>query len=125
MAINLKELDNQVAEISGRSTTTPITMQGLYDEIQNLKATAKSWEIVTLTRSGSTKNFPFDSKYADWNFIVLSGGTSNFSVNYNTFKAYSSDGWNTLTYTKSGNELVISYTKTPSVNGNITVLFYK
>lgn len=125
MAITLQELDQQVAEINRRSTTTPISMQGLYDEIQKLKATGNSWEIVALTRSGSTKNFPFDSKYADWNFIVLSGGTRNFSVDYNTFSAYANGEWNTLTYTKSGNALVISYTETPSVNGNITVLFYK
>ena len=114
-------------------------MSSLWDEVQNLKATMKQWEIVTLNKSGSS--YPFDSKYADWNFLVLVAGseyrsdvTTEYKVNYNSYSgkmSWSTSGANkysvsySQTFNKSGNTIKIPYTYEISLPATITVLFYK
>lgn len=142
--IDLKTIDSEVALLSGRATQTPIGMKELWDEVQNLKATAKSWEIVTLNKSGGTygTTYPFDSKYASWNFIVVTGKLYNnytrssnssasvtVNTNYNNISANTGGNMSygfSFSYTKSGNSIQMngykSYSETPNT---ITVLFYK
>ena len=102
-------------------------MKELWDEVQNLNATAKSWEIVTLKLSG--KVYPFDSKYASWNWIVLTGeleqrnGQNYFHCNRNYNSTHTQADYSTsFSWAKSGNTI------TTNVNfpgTSITVLFYK
>ncbi len=102
-------------------------MEALWNEVQNLKATAKSWEIVTLKLSGEV--YPFDSKYASWNWIVLTGelqqrndqNYSHCNRNYNSTHTQA-DYSTSFSWEKSGNTI------TTNVNfpgTSITVLFYK
>ena len=126
-AIDLKTIDSEVALLSGRATQTPIGMKELWDEVQNLKATAKSWEIVTLKLSG--KVYPFDSKYASWNWIVLTGeleqrNSQNYfhcNRNYNSTHTQA-DNSTSFSWAKSGNTIT---TNVNSPGISITVLFYK
>ncbi len=106
-------------------------MEILWNEVQNLKATAKSWEIVTLRLSG--KVYPFDSKYANWNYVVLTGfmgavgdgyvnWLNNGSINVRS-RNLNADNYE-FKWNKSGNSIVPSQTREFG-NGVITVLFYK
>ena len=102
-------------------------MQSLWNEVQNLKATAKSWEIVTLKYSNGS--YPFNSKYANWNWIVLTGelekrnGQNYFHCNRNYNSTHTQADYSTsFSWAKSGNAI------TTNVNfpgTSITVLFYK
>lgn len=103
-------------------------MSALWEEVQNLKATAKNWEIVTLTKGGSS--YPFDSKYSTYNFIVLTGrmyssDVAEYSRDYNsnsfTTKRQTTYSW---AWTKSGNSIVPGGTF-KNASDTITVLFYK
>ncbi len=102
-------------------------MEALWNEVQNLKATAKSWEIVTLRLSG--KVYPFDSKYADWNWIVLTGNLeqrdgqnySHCNRSYNSTNTQS-DRSKSFSWGKSGNTITTNVSD-PGIQ--ITVLFYK
>ena len=102
-------------------------MQSLWDEVQKLKATAKSWEIVTLRLSN--RAYPFDSKYANWNWIVLSGELeervdqkySHCNRSYNSTHTQASQSMS-FSWGKSGNRIT---TNVSSPGLTITVLFYK
>lgn len=136
--IDLKTIDSEVAKLSGRATQTPIGMKELWDEVQSLKATAKSWEIVTLNKSGTS--YPFDSKYKGWNWIILSGSFScngSYSGNKGSFvidKSYNSISGNmrsndsapylnfSSSYSNNGSAI---YSDTTKSSTPITVLFYK
>ena len=130
-AIDLKTIDSEVALLSGRATQTPISMEALWNEVQNLKATAKSWEIVTLNRSGD--GYIFDSKYNDYKFVVLSafmGATGDGYIQlqgdnggvYVRARNLSGDNYY-FTWSKSGN-LIVPALKS-EMKSTIKVLFYK
>lgn len=94
--------------------------------MQNLKATAKSWEIVTLKSSG--KVYPFDSKYASWNWIVLTGKmdlnvNGYCNRNHNSFSSFTRNQKLSGSWSKSGNSITdgMNYTD----GRTLTVLFYK
>lgn len=106
--------------------------------MQNLKATMKEWEIVTLRRSGNS--YPFDSKFASYNFLIVNGyaatsytvGSSqafcNITINKNSYSAEGGsdgmyDGRGNFTFSKSGNNIVLSGAK--NYKNELTVLFYK
>lgn len=126
--IDLKTIDAEVAALAGRSPRTPIGMKELWDEVQNLKTTMKQWEIVTLNRSGYNE-YPFDSKYSNWNYIVLNGNmrdalTYRRSANSISISINSDTGNKNFSWTKNGNKIVANtYDKDNSAT--ITVLFYK
>ena len=136
-AIDLKTIDSEVALLSGRATQTPIGMKELWDEVQNLKATAKSWEIVTLSKSSGkfVCEYIFDSKYSDWNFAILSafaqGGNENIyvpqiSLSNNTLKCTAAQGYlesNNFQFVKSGNKIIVN--NVAQSGSTLTVLFYK
>lgn len=134
--IDLRTIDAEVAALAGRSPRTPIGMKELWDEVQNLKVTAKSWEIVTLNKSGKT-NFPFDSKFSSYNFIVLKynirymsdGSTYSYARNYNNDNFginYENNRKNgNISFSKSGNNLVVNQGYPDELSSTITVLFYK
>lgn len=130
-AISLNSIDEKVRQLEGTTRTTPIDIKSLDDRINNLIATAKSWEIVTLTRSKNS--YSFDSKYADWNFVVLNGkiedGRNTYAVTIsNNGKSYESRQNSSahaaaanMSYSKSGNTITASSAESDT----ITVLFYK
>lgn len=126
--IDLKTIDAEVAALTGRSPRTPIGMKELWDEVQNLKATAKSWEIVTLNINGSN-TYPFPSKYSNWNWIVLAGRMTSqeamlYTRNHNSLSVRTEDNKTVSgAWTKTENSI-----KAPAIINNsntITVLFYK
>ena len=130
MAISLNDHENRIKSFEGK-------LPDIENRIDNLVSSAKSWEIVTLYRSGSS--YPFDSKYSGWNYIVLVAHTSseenrnpaktrNSNDNYNSHShstkwsssqnnAYG-DNWS-YSYGRRGNSI------TGAVSPTITVLFYK
>ena len=124
--IDLKTIDSEVALLSGRAAQTPISMETLWNEVQNLKATAKSWEIVTLKHSNGS--YPFDSKYANWNWIVLTGKmdldvNGYCNRNHNSFSSFARNQKLSGSWSKSGNSITdgMNY-----IDGRtLTVLFYK
>ena len=129
--IDLKTIDSEVALLSGRATQVPIDMQSLWNEVQNLKATTKQWEIVTCNKSGN--GYVFDSKYLDWNFVVIGGFMGATGDGYITWqnnnggiyvraRNLTSDNYY-FTWSKSGN-LIVPNLKSEMKN-SITVLFYK
>lgn len=109
--------------------------------MQNLKATAKSWEIVTLNKNGNS--YPFNSKYIGWNFIVIKGslgysyqddsrGKASYTldVNSNSYNIYARAAENhgivvrgTSTFSISGNNIIAN--RNENLSSEITVLFYK
>lgn len=125
-----------MAALAGRSPRTPIGMKELWDEVQNLKATAKSWEIVELVLT-SRRTFPFDSKFSSYKFSVLKfnagydtdTGSINISVDNNVFKpqCFNAGETGNITFTKSGNNIIANqdYLYPNSGRRSITVLFYK
>lgn len=130
-AIDLKTIDSEVALLSGRATQTPISMEALWNEVQNLKATMKEWEIVTCNKSGN--GYVFDSKYLDWNFVVIGGfmgatGDGYIQLQGDNGGVYvravnlSGDNYY-FTWSKSGN-LIVPALKS-EMKSTIKVLFYK
>ena len=129
--IDLKTIDSEVALLSGRATQIPISMEALWNEVQNLKATMKEWEIVTCNKSGN--GYVFDSKYLDWNFVVIGGFMGATGDGYITWqnnnggiyvRAVNLTSANYyFTWSKSGN-LIVPNLKSKMKN-SITVLFYK
>ena len=101
-------------------------METLWNEVQNLKATAKSWEIVTLKHSNGS--YPFDSKYANWNWIVLTGKMSldvngYCNRNHNSFNSFARNQKLSGSWSKSGNSITDG--KNYTDGRTLTVLFYK
>lgn len=125
-AISLNSIDEKVRSLEGTSRAVPIDMKSLDDRINNLISTAKSWEIVTLKHSNGS--YPFDSKYANWNWIVLTGKMNlnmgdNYNRNYNSFSSFARNQSLSGSWSKSGNSITDG--KNYSDGRTITVLFYK
>lgn len=125
-AISLNSIDEKVRSLEGTSRTVPIDMKSLDDRINNLISTAKSWEIVTLKHSNGS--YPFDSKYANWNWIVLTGKmdlnvNGYCNRNHNSFSSFTRNQKLSGSWSKSGNSITdgMNYTD----GRTLTVLFYK
>lgn len=140
--IDLKTIDSEVALLSGRATQTPISMEALWNEVQNLKATAKSWEIVTINPASNKYLIP-EKFRSGWNWCILSSSQSIRGIATPFYKAIvklkdngmshwcemRSDGLSgyrgfTFDYRIDGEYLVPSYVSYEGTS-SITVLFYK
>lgn len=112
-------------------------MSSLWDEVQNLKATMKQWEIVTLNKTSGkfVTEYIFDSKYTDWNFAILNahveGGNGNdyaprITLGNNSLSCLGASNYHTsktITFTKSGNKIVVNDSSTSGET--LKVMFYK
>lgn len=131
--ITMSNLNTRIATLEGKAATTPITMKGLADRLANLEATAKKWEIVTLSSSDYGKNFLIPTQYIGWNYCVL-------DANYKTgkgYEAYISNGKmfktitvgtvkiNTFVTSISGNYINVEFGESNFRDYSLKVLFYK
>ena len=72
-AIDLKTIDSEVALLSGRATQTPIDMQSLWNEVQNLKGNLGKYEIKSVSYLSETPTFSFVPNY----IFVIGVGTNS------------------------------------------------
>lgn len=110
-------------------------MSSLWDEVQNLKATMKQWEIVTLNKTSTAFTYgPIPEKYLDWNWEVLTGSTNSpfvdenltsFSKSNNSFNVKTNGNSQNVSWSKSGNNIKINIGRGDWISSSITVLFYK
>lgn len=61
--IDLKTIDSEVALLSGRATQTPISMEALWNEVQNLKGSLGKYEIKSVRYLSETPTFSFVPNY--------------------------------------------------------------
>lgn len=90
-----------------------------------MKANMKTYEIVTLNKK-DYNIYPFDTKYSDYNFIVLEGfirlkNGESYSRKQNLVSASSQGDFE---WKKEGNTLVVGSVRRDN-SDTIKVLFYK
>ena len=85
MSITMSDLNNRVAALEGKSSTTPITMSDLKNRIEALEARpAKDWAILNASE-------PY-GEYVGWNWIPIeyhgdkSGTQTEFEVGIKRLK---------------------------------------
>lgn len=148
MAITMKNLNDRIATLEGKATTTPITMKSLYDRLTALEAKGE-YALIDLTASNSsnTRSVNFGTipeKYrSGYNFLVcdFSGITwgsrydLTFNKSNNTGNLYLPDsnwtgvGFN-FNFSLNGTNIVLngsgdSFVKFSTSGAKIKVLFYK
>lgn len=87
MSITMSDLNNRVATLEGKSSTTPITMSDLKNRIEALEARpVKDWAILNASE-------PY-GEYVGWNWIPIeynggkSGTRTKFEVGVKRLKVY-------------------------------------
>ncbi len=128
-AIDLKTIDSEVALLSGRATQTPISMEALWNEVQNLKGNLGKYEIKSVSYLSETPTFSFVP-----NYIFVIGVGSNYQgtgfmksapiKNGSSGSVSSFSGTSILAYTAylNGNKVSFKYTNTAGLSYTSTTI---
>ena len=131
MSISLNDHDRRIKDIEGK-------IVNMDNRLNNIIATAKSWEIISLTSSPMSKLWSYPSKFQSYKFALLTATFNNGLISdgdiISSTISYGVSGGNSIhTSSKRGSGGSVNFSKSesyitcnnPYVLPNITVIFYK